>query len=64
MRAAANYRNPDAQFEMGKMFLKGEGGVKVASQLPFGANRPTGKFTEPPTRRKSPIPPPSGSVPG
>lgn len=28
MRAAANYRNPDAQYEMGKMFLKGEGGVK------------------------------------
>lgn len=25
MRAAANYRNPNAQFEMGKMFLKGEG---------------------------------------
>lgn len=30
MRAAANYRNPDAQFEMGKMFLKGEGGVKAS----------------------------------
>ena len=30
MRAAANYRNPDAQFEMGKMFLTGEGGVKVS----------------------------------
>lgn len=29
MRAAANYRNPVAQFEMGKMFLKGEGGVKT-----------------------------------
>ena len=28
MRAAANYRNPTAQYEMGKMFLKGEGGVK------------------------------------
>lgn len=28
MRAAANYRNPTAQFEMGKMFLKGEGGAK------------------------------------
>ncbi len=28
MRAAANYRNPTAQFEMGKMFLKGDGGVK------------------------------------
>jgi TPR repeat protein len=28
MRAAANYRNPNAQFEIGKMFLKGEGGVK------------------------------------
>ena len=25
MRAAANYRNPSAQFEMGNMFLKGEG---------------------------------------
>jgi TPR repeat protein len=30
MRAAANYRNPDAQFEIGKMFLKGEGGVKAS----------------------------------
>jgi TPR repeat protein len=30
MRAAANYRNPDAQFEIGKMFLTGEGGVKVS----------------------------------
>lgn len=30
MRAAANYRNPDAQYEMGKMFLKGEGGVKAS----------------------------------
>jgi TPR repeat protein len=30
MRAAANYRNPTAQFEMGKMFLKGEGGVKAS----------------------------------
>jgi TPR repeat protein len=30
MRAAANYRNPNAQFEMGKMFLKGDGGVKVS----------------------------------
>ena len=28
MRAAANYRNPVAQYEMGKMFLTGEGGVK------------------------------------
>jgi uncharacterized protein len=28
MRAAANYRNPNAQFEIGKMFLTGEGGVK------------------------------------
>ena len=26
MRAAANYRNPNAQFEIGKMFLTGEGG--------------------------------------
>ncbi|PSJ65677.1 tetratricopeptide repeat protein [Kumtagia ephedrae] len=25
MRAAANYRNPSAQFEMGKMFLNGDG---------------------------------------
>ncbi len=25
MRAAANYRNPNAQFEMGKMFLRGDG---------------------------------------
>ena len=30
MRAAANYRNPDAQYEMGKMFLKGDGGVKAS----------------------------------
>jgi len=30
MRAAANYRNPNAQFEMGRMFLKGEGGVKAS----------------------------------
>ena len=30
MRAAANYRNADAQFEMGKMFLRGEGGMKVS----------------------------------
>ncbi len=30
MRAAANYRNPDAQYQMGKMFLKGEGGVKAS----------------------------------
>ena len=30
MRAAANYRNPNAQFEMGKMFLAGEGGVKAS----------------------------------
>lgn len=30
MRAAANYRNPNAQFEMGNMFLKGEGGVKAS----------------------------------
>ena len=28
MRAAANYRNPDAQYEVGMMFLKGEGGFK------------------------------------
>lgn len=28
MRAAANYRNPTAQFEMGRMFLRGDGGVK------------------------------------
>lgn len=30
MRAAANYRNPNAQFEMGKIFLKGDGGVKAS----------------------------------
>ena len=30
MRAAANYRNPNAQFEMGKMFLEGRGGVKAS----------------------------------
>src|SRR5690606_29640794 len=32
MRAAANYRNPKAQFEIGKMFLNGEGGVKSSIQ--------------------------------
>ncbi len=32
MRAAANYRNPDAQYEMGKMFLNGEGGVKASAR--------------------------------
>ena len=30
MRAAASYRNPEAQFEMGKMFLSGEGGVRAS----------------------------------
>ena len=30
MRAAANYRNPNAQYEVGKMFLKGDGGVKAS----------------------------------
>lgn len=30
MRAAANYRNPNAQFEIGKMFLSGEGGVRTS----------------------------------
>nr|WP_274630643.1 tetratricopeptide repeat protein [Mesorhizobium shangrilense] len=30
MRAAANYRNAEAQYEMGKMFLKGEGGMKAS----------------------------------
>lgn len=30
MRAAANYRNPNAQFEMGNMFLRGDGGVKAS----------------------------------
>jgi TPR repeat protein len=30
MRAAANYRNPSAQYEMGKIFLKGDGGVKAS----------------------------------
>lgn len=32
MRAAANYRNPDAQYEVGKMFLNGEGGMKANIQ--------------------------------
>lgn len=32
MRAAANYRNPVAQYEMGRMFLKGEGGVKRSAK--------------------------------
>lgn len=32
MRAAANYRNPQAQFEIGKMFLDGTGGVKASVQ--------------------------------
>ena len=32
MRAATNYRNPNAQFEIGKMFLKGEGGMKASVQ--------------------------------
>jgi len=32
MRAAATYRNPDAQFEVGKMFLGGEGGFKANLQ--------------------------------
>ena len=32
MRAAANYRNPDAQYEVGQMFLKGEGGMKASVQ--------------------------------
>ena len=30
MRAAATYRNPNAQFEMGKIFLLGDGGVKAS----------------------------------
>lgn len=30
MRAAANYRNPNAQFEMGNMYLRGEGGMKTS----------------------------------
>jgi TPR repeat protein len=30
MRAAANYRNPVAQFEMGNIYLKGEGGVRAS----------------------------------
>lgn len=30
MRAAANYRNPNAQFEMGIMFLNGDGGMKAS----------------------------------
>ncbi len=32
MRAAATYRNPDAQFEMGVMLLKGDGGTKSVRQ--------------------------------
>jgi TPR repeat protein len=32
MRAAATYRNPNAQYEMGKMFLSGEGGVKASAK--------------------------------
>ncbi|MFI0843180.1 tetratricopeptide repeat protein [Mesorhizobium sp. IMUNJ 23232] len=32
MRAAANYRNPNAQFEMGKMFLNGDGVKKSIKQ--------------------------------
>jgi TPR repeat protein len=28
MRAAANYRNPNAQFELGKMLMTGEGGAR------------------------------------
>jgi TPR repeat protein len=32
MRAAATYRNPDAQYEMGKMFLEGDG-VKKSTRL-------------------------------
>ncbi|PZO73121.1 MAG: exopolysaccharide production negative regulator [Mesorhizobium amorphae] len=30
MRAAANYRNPEAQFQLGTMFLHGEGGVRTS----------------------------------
>jgi len=32
MRAAATYRNADAQFELGRMFLSGEGGAKSIQQ--------------------------------
>ncbi|TKT76756.1 tetratricopeptide repeat protein [Aquamicrobium sp. LC103] len=32
MRAAATYRNPVAQYEIGKMFLQGEGGMKASIQ--------------------------------
>jgi len=32
MRAAATYRNADAQFELGRMFLTGEGGAKSVQQ--------------------------------
>lgn len=32
MRAAATYRNPTAQFEIGKMFLNGEGGLRASIQ--------------------------------
>ncbi len=33
LRTAANLGSPAAQFEIGKMFLKGEGGVKASVQL-------------------------------
>lgn len=32
MRAAATYRNPTAQYEIGKMFISGEGGLKASVQ--------------------------------
>jgi uncharacterized protein len=32
MRAAANYRHPQAQYEIGRMFLRGEGGFKTNIQ--------------------------------
>jgi TPR repeat protein len=32
MRAAATYRNADAQFQLGRMFLSGEGGAKSVQQ--------------------------------
>src|SRR5690606_15631491 len=32
MRAAATYRNPAAQYELGRMFLTGDGGTKSLQQ--------------------------------
>jgi hypothetical protein len=50
-RAAANYRNPNAQYELGKMFLKGEGGAKASVRQAAcrrkGARRRTGNAWQP-----------------